>query len=71
MVIGDLNAEVNLECMKRFRETFDLNSLIKVPTCYMNKKRPSCIDFLLTNHPKGLKFICCKKLGYLISIKPQ
>ena len=52
MVIGDLNAEVNLECMKRFCETFDLNSPIKVLTCYMNPKKPSCIDLLLTNRPK-------------------
>ena len=36
MVIGDLNTEVNLECMKLFCETYYLNSLIKVPTCYKN-----------------------------------
>ena len=36
MVIGDLNTEVNLECMNLFCETYYLNSLIKVPTCYKN-----------------------------------
>ena len=52
MVIRDLNAEVNLECMKLFCETYDLSSLIKVPTCYKNPEQPSCIDLLLTNRPK-------------------
>ena len=36
MVIGDLNAKINLEYMKLFCETYDLSSLIKVPTCYKN-----------------------------------
>ena len=44
MVIGGLNAKVNLECMKLFRETYDQSSLIKVPTCYKNPEKPSCID---------------------------
>ena len=41
IVIGDLNAEVNLECMKLFFETYDLSSLIKVPMCYMNPEKAS------------------------------
>ena len=55
MVIGDLNAEVNLECMKLFCETYDLRSLIKVPTCYKNPETSSCIDLLLTNRPKSFQ----------------
>ena len=57
MVIGHLNAEANLECMKLFRETYDLNSLIKVPTCYKNPEKPSYIDFLLTNRPKSSSIV--------------
>ena len=49
MVIGDLNAEINLECMKRFCETYDLSSLVKVPTCYKNPEKPSWIGLLFTN----------------------
>ena len=49
MVIGDLNAEINLECMKLFCETYDLSSLVKVPTCYENPEKPSCIGLLFTN----------------------
>ena len=52
MIIGDLNAKVNLECMKLFRETYDQSSLIKVPTCYKNPEKPSYVDLLLTNRPK-------------------
>ena len=40
MVIGDLNAEINLECMKLFWETYDISSLVKVPTCYKNPEKP-------------------------------
>ena len=50
MVIGDLNAEIKLEYMKRFCENYDLSSFIKVPTC--NPEKPSCIDLLSTNRPK-------------------
>ena len=55
MVIGDLNAEINLECMKFFSEICDLSSLIKVPTCYENPEKPSCIDLLLTNRPNSFQ----------------
>ena len=36
MIIGDLFTEVNLECIKLFRETYHLSSLNKVPTCHKN-----------------------------------
>ena len=52
MVIGDLNVEVNQECMKFFCETYDLSSLIKVPTFYKNL---SWIDLILTNQPKSFQ----------------
>ena len=41
--------------MKLFCETYDLSSLIKVPTCYKNPEKPSCIDLLLTNRPKSFQ----------------
>ena len=56
MVIRDLSAKVNLECMKNFCEIYDLNSLIKELTCYKNPEKPSCIDVLLTNRLKSFKF---------------
>ena len=64
MVIGDLKAEVNLECMKLFCETYDLSSLIKVPTCYKNPEKPSCTDLLvLTNKPKSFQNSSVVKIG--------
>ena len=55
LVIGELNAEVNLECMKLFCETYDLSSLIKVLTCYKNPEKPSFIVLLLTNRPESFQ----------------
>ena len=55
MVIGDLNTEVNLECIKLFCETYDLSSVIQVPTCFKNLEKPSCIDLLITNRPKSFQ----------------
>ena len=40
MVIGDRNAEVNLEFMKSFCETYELSRLIKVPACYKKWENP-------------------------------
>ena len=63
IVIGDLNDEVNLECMKLFCETYDLSSLIKVRTCYKNPENPSCIDLLLTNQPKSFQNLSVVETG--------
>ena len=41
--------------MKLFCETYDLNSFIKVPTCYKNPEKPSCIDLLLTKPPESFQ----------------
>ena len=66
MVTGDLNAEVNLERIKLFCETYDLKGLTKVPICYDNPEKPSCIDLLLTNRLKSFL-----RLGCQISIRCQ
>ena len=55
MLVGNLNAEINLQCVKLFCANYDLSSLIKVPTCYKNPEKPSCISLLLTNRPKGFQ----------------
>ena len=34
IVIGDFNVEADSKEMSSFRDTFDLTSLIKEPTCY-------------------------------------
>ena len=69
MVIRGLNATVNLECMKLFCETYDLSSLIKIPTCYKNPEKPSCIDFLLTSRPKSFQNLSVVEVGMQLLTK--
>ena len=38
--------------MEQFCASYNLKSLIKEPTCFKSVDNPSCIDLLLTNHPK-------------------
>ena len=52
IVLGDFNTEVSNFLLEQFCETYNLKSLIKVPTCFKSIENPSCIDLILTNHPK-------------------
>ena len=63
MLIGDLSADINLECIKLFCQICDLSSLIKVPTCHKNLEKPSCIDLLLTNRPKKFQLSTVVETG--------
>ena len=49
LVIGDFNCPVAEKEMKEFCEIYDLENLIKKPTCYKNPSNPSSIDVILTN----------------------
>ena len=49
--------------MKPFCETYDLSSLIKVQTCYVNAEKPSGIDLLLTNQPKSFLSLSVVQTG--------
>ena len=52
IVLGDLNTEVSNSFMEQFCASYNLKSLIKEPTCFKSVDNPSCIDLILTNHPK-------------------
>ena len=52
VVLGDLNTEVSNSFMEQFCASYNLKSLIKEPTCFKSVDNPSCIDLILTNHPK-------------------
>ena len=41
--------------MKEFCQSYNLKSLIKVPTCYKNPDSPNCIDLILTNKPRNFQ----------------
>ena len=48
LIICDPNAEVNLNCMQRFSETYDRNS-------HKITGQPLCIDLLLINRPDSFQ----------------
>ena len=58
VVLGDLNTEVFNSFMKQLCASYNLKSLIKEATSFKNVDIPSCIDLILTNHPK-----CFQKSG--------
>ena len=41
--------------MRHFCESYNLKSLIKVPTCCKNPEIPSCIDLILSNKPRNFQ----------------
>ena len=53
LVIGDLNCEIDKHNMPDFCESFDLKSLINIPTCFKNPENPKCIDHMLTDSPSS------------------
>ena len=49
MLLGDFNSEMTEKEMIDFCEIYNLQNLIKDPTCYKNPSNPSSIDVILTN----------------------
>ena len=52
IVLGDLNTEISNSFLEQFCALYNLQSLIKKPTCFKSVDNPSCKDLILTNHPK-------------------
>ena len=63
IVIGDFNVEPYSKEMSSFCDTFDLNSLVKKPTCYKNPDNLSYIDLILTNKPSSFQSSCVAETG--------
>ena len=55
LIIGDFNSSQTETHMKIFCETYDLENLIKVPTCFKNVNNPSSIDVMLTNRKNSFQ----------------
>ena len=55
LLLGDWNSAVTEKEMKEFCETYGLENLIKVPTCYKSTKNPSSIDIMLTNKKRSFQ----------------
>ena len=49
LILGDLNSTLSDAPMKNFCELYNLENLIKEPTCYKNPDNPSSNDVILPN----------------------
>ena len=54
MLIEDFNLTVENKIIEVFMITFDMECLIKKPTCFQSVK-PNCVDLILTNKRKLFK----------------
>ena len=63
VVLGDFNVEVDSSDMKDFCKSYNLKSLVWVPTCFKNSENPSCIDLILTNSEYSLQSSCVIETG--------
>ena len=54
LMLGDWNSAMTEKEMKEFCGVYNLDNLIKEPTCYKNAENPSSLDIMLTN--KKLSF---------------
>ena len=57
-LMGDLNAEAHDNYLKDFCDIYSLKNLIKIPTCFKNPDRPTCIDVMLTNSYRSFHSSC-------------
>ena len=55
LIIGDFNSEIHEESMTEFCEGYNLQNLVREPTCFKNPLNPSSIDVMLTNKMKSFK----------------
>ena len=51
ILIGNFNVGIDENSMKNFCDINCLKNLIKVPSCFKNPVKPTCIDLILTNRP--------------------
>ena len=55
LLLGDFNSEMHEYAMKEFTEMYNLNNLVKDPTCFKNPLNPSLIDLILTNRSRSFQ----------------
>ena len=54
MLIGDFNLTINNKRIQNVMTTFDLECLIKKPTCFQSSN-PTCVDLILTSKKEFVK----------------
>ena len=63
IILVYFNVNVRNSYMTGFCDTYDLRSLITEPTCYKNPEKSTCIDVILTNHPRSFQNSCILVTG--------
>ena len=63
LIMGDFNSEPWEESLDQFCSIHDIKNLIKVPTCYKNPEKPTCIDLFMTNKPRSFQNSCTFETG--------
>ena len=51
LFLGDFNSEMSENYLNDFFNVYNLQNIVKEPTCFKNHENPSCIDLLLINRP--------------------
>ena len=55
LLLGDFNCSVEERNLKDFCQMYDLENLIREPTCFKNASNPSSIDVMLTSRNHSFK----------------
>ena len=63
IIIGAFNVQANDSAISVFRDTYDLKSLVKDPSCYKNPNKSSSIDLILTNKSQSFQHSCLMERG--------
>ena len=56
---------MEVEKMKEFFESYNLENLIRDPTCYKNVLNPTSVEMILTNRANLFTNSCCIETGIL------
>ena len=61
--LNDFNAEFKDHFHKVLCDLYNLETLIKEPTCFENPENPTCIKLMLTNSYKSFQKSCAIEMG--------
>ena len=62
MLIGDFNLTIDNKSLEDFTSTFDLECLLRKPTCFQSSN-PTCKDLILTNKKEFFKNTDVSEVG--------
>eukprot|EP00493_Phyllostaurus_siculus_P026782 UN27128 len=62
ILIGDFNCEMDGDIISNFVDNYNLNNLVKSPTCFKSDS-PRCIDLILTNRERNFQSTVVQETG--------